>query len=70
MAEVKMKEESGNFAYLDKIIEIYNNKTQKNMKTEMVEICKKGPYLAQVRKIDVNWNHKAEADIIGFRVIK
>jgi len=40
MGEVKIKEESGNFAYLDKIIEIYNNKTQKNMKTEMVEICK------------------------------
>lgn len=37
---------------------------------EMVEVCKRGPFLAQVKKIDVNWNHKPEPDIIGFSVIK
>ena len=40
LGEVKMKEGKGNIAFLDKIITIYNNKTQKDMKTEMVEICK------------------------------
>lgn len=40
MGEVKMKEENGNILFLDKIIEIYNFKTQKNMKQEMVDICK------------------------------
>jgi len=40
LGEIKMKEERGNILFLDKIIEIYNYKTQKNMKTEMVEICK------------------------------
>lgn len=40
MGEVKMKEEKGNILFLDKIIEIYNFKTQINMKTEMVDICK------------------------------
>lgn len=40
MSEVKMKEDKGNIIFLDKIIEIYNSKTQKNMKSEMVDICK------------------------------
>ena len=40
MGEVKMKEDKGNIIFLDKIIEIYNSKTQKNMKAEMVDICK------------------------------
>jgi hypothetical protein len=40
MGEVKMKEDRGNIIFLDKIIEIYNSKTQKTMKTEMVDICK------------------------------
>jgi hypothetical protein len=48
MSEVKMKEEKDkngkkinrSILFLDKIIEIYNSKTQKIMKTEMVEICK------------------------------
>ncbi len=40
MGEVKLKEEKGGIAYLDKIIEIYNNKINKNMKVEMVDICK------------------------------
>lgn len=37
---------------------------------KMVEICKKGPFLAQVKKVDINWNHKTEPDIIGFQIIK
>jgi hypothetical protein len=41
MGEVKMKEDGGNILFLDKIIEIYNSKTQKNMKIEMIDICKK-----------------------------
>lgn len=40
MGEVKMKEDKGNILFLDKIIEIYNYKTQKNMNVEMVDICK------------------------------
>ena len=40
MGEVKMKEDKGNIIFLDKIIEIYNLKTQKFMKVEMVDICK------------------------------
>lgn len=40
MGEVKMKEDIGNIIFLDKIIEIYNSKTQKIMKAEMVDICK------------------------------
>jgi len=40
MGEVKMKEDKGNIIFLDKIIEIYNSKTQKIMKAEMVDICK------------------------------
>lgn len=41
IGEVKMKEESGNIAFLDKLIEIYNHKTQINMKSEMVDLCKR-----------------------------
>jgi acylphosphatase len=37
---------------------------------EMVEVCKKGPYLAQVKKIDVNWNHKLPEEILDFQIIK
>lgn len=40
LGEVKIKEDKGNILFLDKIIEIYNFKTQKNMKAEMVDICK------------------------------
>jgi len=40
MGDVKLKEENGGIASLDKIIEIYNNKFIKGMKTEMVDICK------------------------------
>ncbi len=48
MGEVKMKEENEkngkkidrSILFLDKIIEIYNSKTQKFMKVEMVDICK------------------------------
>jgi hypothetical protein len=40
MGEVKMKEDNGNILFLDKIIDIYNFKTQKNMNQEMVKICK------------------------------
>lgn len=40
MGEVRIKEDKGNIIFLDKIIEIYNIKTQKNMKVEMVDICK------------------------------
>lgn len=39
MGEVKMKEEKGSIIFLDKIIEIYNLKTQKKMNQEMVKIC-------------------------------
>ncbi|MFN3783521.1 MAG: hypothetical protein ACK4R6_06360 [Spirosomataceae bacterium] len=39
--EVKLKEKEPNSIFnLDKIISVYNNKTQLNMKTEMVEMCK------------------------------
>lgn len=39
--DVKLKDKEPNSIFnLDKIISIYNNKTQFNMKSEMVEICK------------------------------
>jgi hypothetical protein len=41
LSDVKMKEETGNIYQLDKILEIYNQKTQPNMKTEMVDLCKR-----------------------------
>lgn len=41
MGEVKMKEESSNVYQLDNILEIYNQKTQLNMKPEMVDLCKR-----------------------------
>lgn len=37
---------------------------------KMVELCRKGPFLAEVKKVGVNWNHKNDADIIGFEIIK
>ena len=42
LGEVKMREKEvkGGILFLDKIIEIYNSKTQVNMKVEMVDICK------------------------------
>jgi hypothetical protein len=42
MGEVKLREKEGKggIIFLDKIIEIYNSKTQVNMKAEMVDICK------------------------------
>jgi len=40
LGEVKLREEAGGIAWLDKIIEIYNTKTQPHMKAEMVESCK------------------------------
>ncbi len=41
LGEVKIKDEnSRDIPYLDKIIEIYDKQTQKNMKTKMVEMCK------------------------------
>jgi len=40
LGEIKVKEEKGSIPYLDKIIKIYNNKTQFDMKAEMVELCK------------------------------
>lgn len=35
---------------------------------KIVEICKKGPFLSEVKKIDIDWNYKEGADIIGFEV--
>jgi hypothetical protein len=41
LGEVRLKEETPNgIIYLDKILQVYNNKTQFNMKPEMVEMCK------------------------------
>ncbi|MFN4145398.1 MAG: hypothetical protein ACK4GN_06210 [Runella sp.] len=40
LSEVKMKDEKG-IPFLDKLILIYIQKTQNNMKAEMVEICKR-----------------------------
>ncbi len=40
LGEVKMKEETGNIYQLDKILEIYNQKTQPLMDKEMVSKCK------------------------------
>ena len=40
MGEVKLQEGNGGISYLDKILLIYNSKTQEKMKAEMVEVCK------------------------------
>lgn len=37
---------------------------------KMVELCRKGPFLAEVKKVDVDWNYKSSTDIIDFEVIK
>jgi acylphosphatase len=37
---------------------------------EMVEICRKGPFLAEVKNVDIDWNYELPADIIDFQIIK
>ena len=37
---------------------------------KMVDLCKKGPFLAEVENIEVEWNSKVKLDTIGFEVIK
>ena len=37
---------------------------------EMVEISKKGPFLAEVESIEVDWEFKTDTDIIDFQIIK
>ncbi|MEK9207679.1 MAG: acylphosphatase, partial [Patescibacteria group bacterium] len=37
---------------------------------KMIEICRIGPFLAQVKNVKIDWNYKSPADIIGFSIIK
>ncbi len=37
---------------------------------KMIEICKKGPFLAEVKKVEVDWSSALKLDTIGFEVIK
>lgn len=39
LGEVKLKEEKGNIPYLDKIILIYNHKTNNKMNADLVKLC-------------------------------
>lgn len=37
---------------------------------KMVEISKRGSFLADVENVEVDWNQKPDTDIIGFEIIK
>jgi len=37
---------------------------------EMVKVSKRGPFLADVENVEVDWNHKVDTDIIDFQIIK
>lgn len=37
---------------------------------KLVQISKKGPFLAQVKDVQIDWNHASSADIIDFQIIK
>ena len=37
---------------------------------KMVEVCKKGPFLSEVKNVEIDWNYKSTLDIIGFEVIQ
>lgn len=37
---------------------------------KMIEICKKGPFLSEVEKVEVDWNYKNTTELFGFNIIK
>ncbi len=37
---------------------------------KMVEISKRGPFLAEVKDVEIDWNHEVKGDIIDFQIIK
>ncbi len=37
---------------------------------KMVKLCRKGPFLAEIKNVEVDWNYKSPTDIIGFEIIK
>ena len=42
----------------------------KEKEEEMIEICRRGPFLAQVKNIKIDWNYKSPIEIVGFNIIK
>ncbi len=41
-----------------------------NKVKEMIKVSKRGPFLADVENVEVDWNQKPDADIIDFQIIK
>ena len=37
---------------------------------EVLDYCRKGPFLAEVRKIEVDWNSKIKVDTMEFEIIQ
>ena len=37
---------------------------------EILDYCRKGPFLADVRKIEVDWNSKIKVDTMEFEIIQ
>ena len=37
---------------------------------EILDYCRKGPFLAEVRKIEVDWNSKIKVDTMEFEIIQ
>lgn len=35
---------------------------------KIIEICKKGPFLSEVEKVEIDWNSGIKLDTIGFEV--
>ena len=44
--------------------------SEKEKEEEMIEACRKGPFLAQVKNIKIDWNYKSPVEIVGFKIIK
>lgn len=37
---------------------------------KMIEICKKGPFLSEVKGVEADWNYKNTTQLFGFNIIK
>lgn len=41
-----------------------------NLVRKMIGVAKRGPFLAEVSDMEIDWNHRLPADIIEFNIIK
>lgn len=37
---------------------------------KIIELCKKGPFLSEVKNVEIDWNSPIKLDTIGFEIIK